>query len=174
MHRPALARTKRRTRRARRTCALHGRTALKNRLAGNRTSRSGAHCATNRNSGLYRRRRRSWPHRRFVHRSRPSLGNDHARRRWWRSNWPRRNRRRWRSTRGSHWCGWRRHRGNRRSHRPRRRSNNSRRRWRRRYNGWRRQQADCAIGGAAGTVADGGGGGVTAGAFTTGGATVVG
>ena len=147
MHRTTLTRTKRRTRWASRATTLHGRTTLKNRLPGHGTTRRGTHCAADRNSRLHRWW--SWSHGRFVHRPRPSLRNDHARR-GRRSNWLCHNRRRWRSARRSHRNCWRRrswcygrcrrtHR--RRSHRQRRdrRVWNWRRNERSRSNGWSRR-----------------------------------
>jgi hypothetical protein len=103
MHRPALARTQRW---ARRTSARNRRTALKDwlsrhRTPGHRTPRHGTIQAADWNSGLHQRWRR--PHRSFVHRSRPGLWNDHARRRRLRSDRTRHNRNSWRSARGDHW-----------------------------------------------------------------------
>ena len=80
MHRPALARTQRRTRRAW-SSARHRRTTLKNWLPRNRTSGYGTRAA-DRHSRLHRRRSRT--QRSLVHRPWPGLRNDHARqgRRW--------------------------------------------------------------------------------------------
>lgn len=100
MHRPALARTQRWTRR---TSARNRRTALKDwlsrhRTARHRTPRHGTIQAADGNSGLHQRWRR--PHRSFVHRSRPGLWNDHAGRRRLRSDRTRHQRSRGRSARG--------------------------------------------------------------------------
>ena len=100
MHGATLAGTKRRTRHTRGS-ACHGRAALKNRLAGNWTPRYGTRSAGDGNSGLHRRR--SWPQRSLVHRTRSGLWNDHARRWRWRSRWTGRNRGPCRRTRRNNW-----------------------------------------------------------------------
>jgi hypothetical protein len=101
MHRPALTRTQRRTRRTG-SSARSWRTALEDRLAGYGTPWSGPHCAAYWNSRL--NRRRSGPQWSFVHGSGARLWNDHARRGWRRSSWTRRT-----QGRGSCGCGnsWR-------------------------------------------------------------------
>ncbi len=75
MHRAALSGTKRRAS----TTGRHRTKALKNWLPGHGPSRRGAWRRCGRSLGR-------WPHRRLIHRPRPSLGHDHARRRSFRSN----------------------------------------------------------------------------------------
>jgi len=129
MHWPTFAWTQDRTRtRSRRTAWA----ALKNWLTRHRTSRHGT-CRCSRLSG-----RRRWPGWRLVHRPRPRLGDDHARRRrmrnwtrWFRCHWSRRLHS-WRRCERS----WRRGLGHRR--RRSRRINRTRRHWHRRVRGSRR------------------------------------
>lgn len=126
MHRPTLAGTQRRTRRAW-SSPGHGRTALKNWLTGHWTTGRGARAADgNSRAGsaeVGRSRlhwRRSRPHWGFVYGTRSSLGNDHAGRgrsrgslshgRWCR--WRRAGRNCWR--RGGNWSLRRRRLGQRR------------------------------------------------------------
>lgn len=110
MHRPALARSQWRpigTRRARTR-------PLENRLSWYWASRSWTHRGSRWRTG--RTRRRGWSQRRLIHRTRPSLRNDHSWRRnrqWWRTRGCRSGRhswRLWRRRRGPQGCcGW--HRG---------------------------------------------------------------
>src|SRR3984885_5954550 len=84
MHGATLAGTQRRPRWPPRASSWDGWTALKNRLSRHGTPGSGAHCAADGDSRLHRWGSRS--HGRFVNRARPSLRNDHTRRRWRRSD----------------------------------------------------------------------------------------
>jgi len=131
--------------------ASHGRTALKNRLAGHGTARRGTHGSTDWDTGLHWRRGR--PRWGLVYRTRPGLRNNHSRSRWRRSGRARHYR--WRRTYG---CSCRllnldrkrrrdwprgRRRNRRRRRRCYRRSHNRARRnhgcCRRRCHGWRRR-----------------------------------
>jgi hypothetical protein len=153
MHWPALARTQQRTR-CTRTRARNRRTPLKNRLARHRSSRYWPRSA-DWNTGLHRWWRGT--QRGLVHRPRPGLWNDHARRgRRSGSRWTRRNRSTWRSSaRRYHWRGCRRRclyrrRGRRGTHRHRRRNHGCRCRRRRNHrsrrrnrSSWRRGHRSC-------------------------------
>jgi len=100
MHRPTFAWTQRRTRS--RSCSTTWTGTLENRLTRYRTSRNRARSCP-RLSGW-----RSGPRWRLVHRTRSSVGNDHARRRRVRTRW--RNWRRWFCCQQSRWLwrrGWR-------------------------------------------------------------------
>jgi len=129
MHRTALTRSQRRTRRTDSSRPLRAR-ALENRLSGHRTTGRRTHRPCWRSCLCYRSSRTRW--RRFVHRTWPGLRNNHSRRRRLRrcrSRWRRRTRnRRCRRRRG---CG---------------RGGNRRRCWRRRHyhcDRWRRRWTRC-------------------------------
>jgi hypothetical protein len=132
MHGTAFARTQRRTRRSYTRC-LRTRT-LKNWLPRHWPSRSGAH--SDGHSGLRRRRGHYTRRRSFIHRARPGLRHNHARRRRLRAGGRSRCNRTGRSCRsrwrGRYRCRRGRHTSCRRHNHSRRRRRNSRRNHRRR------------------------------------------